>query len=208
MARKTQEEAEETRTAILEAALDLFSEQGYSATSFSDIAACIGMTRGAVYWHFREKPDLLVELMDKLVGEAEAKVRERVPVVQSFADLRAHLMARTRLLLEDERYRKFVFFLSLQMEWSSETLTFTHKRVKEFQTLPFADLGRFLEEAEERGALREGIDAHAAASVLLGMWKGIVQHHFTGLLGVDLCASVELGLDLFIEGIQRGASAK
>ena len=55
MARKTKEEAAETRTNVLMAALDLFAEKGYSRTTLGGIAKRIGMTRGAVYWHFDNK---------------------------------------------------------------------------------------------------------------------------------------------------------
>lgn len=52
MPRRTKEEAEATRESVLRAALDLFSEKGYSRTTLNDIAKRIGMSRGAVYWHF------------------------------------------------------------------------------------------------------------------------------------------------------------
>jgi TetR/AcrR family acrAB operon transcriptional repressor len=52
MARKTKEEAQETRNAILDAAELVFQEHGVSHTSLAEIAAAAGVTRGAVYWHF------------------------------------------------------------------------------------------------------------------------------------------------------------
>ena len=63
MVRKTKEEAENTRREILKAALEVFYQKGYSRTTFDEIAARINLTKGAVYWHFKNKPDLLVELM-------------------------------------------------------------------------------------------------------------------------------------------------
>ena len=52
MARRTKEEAERTRTRILASALSLFAKKGYEHTTFTDIAARLKMTKGAVYWHF------------------------------------------------------------------------------------------------------------------------------------------------------------
>lgn len=63
MVRKTKEEAENTRREILKAALEVFYQKGYSRTTFDEIAARINLTKGAVYWHFKNKPDLLVELI-------------------------------------------------------------------------------------------------------------------------------------------------
>lgn len=58
MARKTKQQAEETRQEILDAAIKTFSERGVSATSLADIAKSAGVTRGAIYWHFKNKVDL------------------------------------------------------------------------------------------------------------------------------------------------------
>lgn len=56
MVRKTKEEAENTRREILKAALEVFYQKGYSRTTFDEIAARINLTKGAVYWHFKNKP--------------------------------------------------------------------------------------------------------------------------------------------------------
>ena len=58
MARKTKRQAQETKQQIIDAALRLFTVQGVSATSLSDIASAAGVTRGAIYWHFKNKVDL------------------------------------------------------------------------------------------------------------------------------------------------------
>ena len=57
--RRTKEEAEATRRGILKAGMRVFLKKGYSSATLDDIAAEIGMTRGAVYWHFRNKEDVL-----------------------------------------------------------------------------------------------------------------------------------------------------
>lgn len=57
--RRTKAEAEQTRQDILHAALQLFDEQGYGATSLVQIAKQVGLTRGAIYWHFKDKGDIL-----------------------------------------------------------------------------------------------------------------------------------------------------
>ena len=58
MVRRTKAEAEATRQALLDAAERLFEARGVSRTSLQDIASAAGLTRGAVYWHFRDKADL------------------------------------------------------------------------------------------------------------------------------------------------------
>ena len=74
MARKTKQEAQETRQHILDVALRLFSQQGVSSTSLGEIAKAAGVTRGAIYWHFKDKSDLfseIWELSESNIGELE-----------------------------------------------------------------------------------------------------------------------------------------
>src|SRR5947208_16766460 len=58
MARRTKEDAAATRELLLDAAEREFCERGASRTSLAEVASAAGVTRGAVYWHFRDKSDL------------------------------------------------------------------------------------------------------------------------------------------------------
>jgi len=58
MARKTKLEALETRERLLDAGEVVFRQRGVTRTSLAEIAAAAGVTRGAVYWHFKDKAAL------------------------------------------------------------------------------------------------------------------------------------------------------
>ena len=66
MARRTKEEAQQTRCHIMSTALDLFCQQGLARTSLTDIAKAADLTRGAIYWHFKNKEELFVTLWEEL----------------------------------------------------------------------------------------------------------------------------------------------
>jgi AcrR family transcriptional regulator len=53
----------DTRTRILETALELFSEQGFDGTTLQQIADRLGFTKAALYYHFRSKDDILQALV-------------------------------------------------------------------------------------------------------------------------------------------------
>ena len=59
-----EERSDRSRAALLEAALALFSSQGYRATSVRDIAERAGMSTGSVYHHFRDKEAIFQTLLD------------------------------------------------------------------------------------------------------------------------------------------------
>ncbi len=56
----------ETKKNILASAQRLFARRGFERTSLSDIAKYAGVTRGAIYWHFENKEELLLCLIDSL----------------------------------------------------------------------------------------------------------------------------------------------
>lgn len=57
------ESKENTRRLLLEAAERVFRRQGYQRATLDSIAAEAGFTKGAVYWHFRSKEDLFIQLL-------------------------------------------------------------------------------------------------------------------------------------------------
>ena len=66
MARRTKEEAQETRNRLLDTAEHVFNEKGVSRTSLAEIAEAAGLTRGAIYWHFKNKLDLFNAMMERV----------------------------------------------------------------------------------------------------------------------------------------------
>lgn len=60
-----EERSERSRTAILDAALDLFSHRGYGATSMRDIAGKAGVSTGSVYHHFKDKESIFQALLER-----------------------------------------------------------------------------------------------------------------------------------------------
>ncbi|GAA6132770.1 TetR family transcriptional regulator [Halopseudomonas sabulinigri] len=72
MVRRTKEEAFETRQRIIDAAQQCFHEKGVSRASLTDIAQAAGVTRGAIYWHFQDKADLLDALFQRIHMPLEA----------------------------------------------------------------------------------------------------------------------------------------
>ncbi|MCD8514946.1 MAG: TetR family transcriptional regulator [Burkholderiaceae bacterium] len=79
MARKTKAEADQTRNALLDAAERLFQAQGVSRTSLQDIAQAAGATRGAIYWHFKDKADLFNAMMERVTLPLEQAGQDTAP---------------------------------------------------------------------------------------------------------------------------------
>jgi AcrR family transcriptional regulator len=68
------EQSEATRTALIEAARGLFSARSYAAVSTEEIVQGAGVTRGALYHHFKDKQDLFTAVVEGV----EQQTLERV----------------------------------------------------------------------------------------------------------------------------------
>jgi AcrR family transcriptional regulator len=65
------ERSERSRSAILDAALELFSHRGYGATSMRDIAGKAGVSTGSVYHHFADKEAIFLALLEQFKAVTE-----------------------------------------------------------------------------------------------------------------------------------------
>jgi TetR/AcrR family acrAB operon transcriptional repressor len=72
MVRRTKEAALATREALIDAAEQVFRREGVTRTSLAEIASEAGVTRGAIYWHFRDKAELLDAMCERTVLPLEA----------------------------------------------------------------------------------------------------------------------------------------
>ena len=172
MARRTKEEADATRESILTAALDLFSEKGYSRTTFSNIAKRIGMTRGAVYWHFENKEALLTELVEFIHDYKDKLVEERIPEMDTLEDVREAVVMYARVVAEDDRVRKMQFFLHFQMEWSQDLLNETREQISQIRQSHLEEFKHCFEVPQVAPLLKEGTDLDPLVLTLAAAWMG------------------------------------
>jgi AcrR family transcriptional regulator len=68
------EQSEATRTALLSAARELFAQHGYAGVATERIVAAAGVTRGALYHHFRDKKDLFRAVVEQIEQESVEKI--------------------------------------------------------------------------------------------------------------------------------------
>jgi len=64
--RRTAEEAQQTREAVFQAGLRVFSRKGFEGATLADVAREAGVTRGAIYWHFKNKEAFFEEVVGRL----------------------------------------------------------------------------------------------------------------------------------------------
>ena len=62
----------DTRSRVQKVALELFAEQGYEKTSLREVAERLGVTKAALYYHFKSKEDIVHSFTDDYFAELDA----------------------------------------------------------------------------------------------------------------------------------------
>jgi AcrR family transcriptional regulator len=78
------EQSDRTRAALVRVARQLFADRGYAATSTEEVVQQAGVTRGALYHHFRDKSDLFEAVFLEIQDEARDRIRGAGSVPSQF----------------------------------------------------------------------------------------------------------------------------
>jgi TetR/AcrR family acrAB operon transcriptional repressor len=170
--RKTKEEAEATRKTIFKTALLIFSKKGYSATRLEDIAQRAGVTRGAIYWHFKNKFDLYYQLMEESFSGYANRVKKILEADDSPLNRIRSLMKETLISLEkDEEYRAAEEILFFKTELTKEMKDPSNAVVDHNHNLR-TDLAELIQRGIQSGEIKSGTDPYIASIVLISFLNG------------------------------------
>jgi TetR/AcrR family acrAB operon transcriptional repressor len=177
MVRRTKEEALATRESILDAAEQLFAQQGVSGTTLQHIASAAGVTRGAIYWHFEDKASVFNALMEraKLPLESALQVLEREDSSDPLGDLREYALCVFKLTVDDARARRVFEIAALKMEYTDELTAVREKRRQHMAQWDLRVNNR-LDAARRAGQLRRGVNAQAVALGLMAIIEGLIRN--------------------------------
>jgi len=202
MARRTKEEAQETRTLILDTAERVFREKGVSRTSLGTIAQQAGVTRGAIYWHFENKADLFTAMCDRATLPLEALLENMADPDQPdpLGLLRRASIQALSLVEQDERCRRVFEILSLKCEYVDELAPSVQRRQECRQGV--REVFRLvIENARQRGQVRADLDAALAATALAALINGLIHDWGLEPQAYSLAELAGPMMDLFISGL-------
>ena len=203
MARKTKEEALETRNAILDAAEIVFQERGVGHTSLAEIATAAGVTRGAVYWHFANKAALFDALIQRVFEPLEAKLAE----MQLDADgnpvdrLRILTFYFFKQLVNDPRYFRILEISWHKCEYVGEMVAIrdTHLECGN-RYLAISEEGFRM--AQERGFMPKTFDPRCAAVGLMAVVDGLVVNWTLDRSSFSLDSYGPMIVDAYLAGLR------
>lgn len=187
MVRRTKQEAQQTRHALLDAAEAVFERRGVSATSLQEIAEAAGVTRGAVYWHFRDKADLYNAMMDRAVLPFEQHWLVAGPDDgdDPLRRLRELLLDILRQIAGDPRLQRAVAISTLKVEYVGEldAIRLRHLHVSTQALQRFEALLRL---GSAAGQLAPGVSPKSAARAVHALVDGLITNWMLDREAFDL----------------------
>ncbi|MDL9980175.1 TetR/AcrR family transcriptional regulator [Microbacterium sp. ASV49] len=161
------------RQQVLEVAVRLFNEQGYDATSVSDLAGELGVTKSALYHHFDSKSAILEVALDDALSGLESALDD---AVRSHSDASAQLRALVRGAVGVLTARQSRVTLLLRVRGNSDVEQSALRRRREFDQRVAA----IVRAAQAEGMIRADIDAAVATRLIFGMINSLVEWYRPG----------------------------
>ncbi len=189
---------EERREQIIQAAVACFARKGYHLTTMDDIVAESGLSKGSLYWHFKNKKDLLINVMgwyfDKMAADAAPMLAQ---ISDSGEQLKLLLMMFTQVMASDDPLLKI--FIDFYAETRNDPDV--HGALRQMMEPYFQLIDGIIQRGIEDGKLRPVVPRQMAAS-LMAAFDGMYLYKM--MLGdiFDWAATAQQFSDVVLTGLQ------
>lgn len=202
----------DTKEKILMTALQLFARDGYEAVSVRNIAEELGMTKGALYRHYKNKRDIFDSIVDRMIQiDAQRAKDYRMPVEQydvmsdsyentSLEDIQKFTIGQLKFWTEDDFAASFRRMLTLEQYRNAEMAELYSQCII---AGPVAYMENLFRELIQKGVLKEenprqlAVEYYAPLFLLISMFDKVGENedfleilrnhteHFRQSYGVD-----------------------
>ena len=187
----------------MDTAIDCFARYGYQATSIDRIAKAAGVTKGALYYHFKDKEELLFEAVKNRVGQLERRVTGDLASVTNAARALGELARVCFDHATKSNHRRLIVTLMVESLDSNPRLAAQFRammhRFREY-------LSAVVRGGQERGEFRADIDPAVTAEVYAGTIMGAEIQYYQDPKGFDLAATIDAFIKQFVGWLSAPAS--
>lgn len=202
MPRRSKEDALATRSSLLDAAERVFLAQGVAGTSLHDIAVEAGTTRGAIYWHFKDKADLFNAMMDRVampLQNAMAMV-ERGPEDDPLPQMKKALREAYHQMVVDPQTRRVFEVMTHKVEYV-DSLCAVRARHLQIRAAWVAQLKHILLKSAAARGLKLPVPATTAAHGMQALVDGLIQNWMLDTDAFELEALGMKAVEIYLRGL-------
>lgn len=153
---------------IIDAAAQIFHEQGYSDTSVHDIAEAVGILKGSLYYYIRSKEDLLFQVLSD-VHDAFKGIVERTRAIDEPAIERLRYYIGQHVIFNTQNVTKMAVFYHDYRSLSEKPLAEIVERRRYYEDY----LRGLIAEAQKEGSVNPDLNPKLAAFTLFGMMNWV-----------------------------------
>ena len=203
MARRTKEDAAITREQLLDAAETIFRERGVARSSLAQVAGAAGVTRGAVYWHFRDKSDLCSAMCERAMMPLETMLSEAGAAKHAdpLGALRELAVAALSRLARDPRAQAVFEVMLHESEHTAGIPSITERKRRERRHC-LVHVESVMQQAVAAGQLPADTDTSLATHAMHAYIGGIMNDWVLDRAAFDLGASSAALVDAFVAGLK------
>ena len=199
--RRTKEEAAQTRQTILDAALTIFSKQGYQAARLQEIAEAAGVTRGAVYHHFGGKSQLFITLIEEASKEINNVVEQAIAEGGGFTEVNNRVLVNSWTYLEENRRFRDISEMLNFKSGRSPDLEELSRRVTVGLRTQVDSIAGYMQRGIEQGELRADLDPETIARAFFAYQDGVTRLWLADRTAFSIKESAPALAAIFVQGI-------
>lgn len=190
--------SEERKKQILEAAISVFAKLGFHKARMDDIVEASGLSKGALYWYFKSKEDIIKHMMDSIFARSmqefqissdlQGSTREQI------TSMLIHSMQEAKVMLEIRPIIYEIFAYSFRDGIIKQT-------VREFFNTYIEQLTPIIQNGINKGEFRD-IDPSSAALALGAIFEGTILLWMIAPDAVDINKHFRNGINLLLDGFE------
>ena len=202
--RKTKTEALKTKEHLMLAALETFYQKGIARTSLNEIAQAAGVTRGALYWHFKNKEDLFDAIFRRICDDIDAQMQQDLETLgrNSWECFRISLLKFFERLEHNHINYKFYSVLFLKCEHTPQNEA-AIALVEKYKMQWHEKIERILNESIAQKALPSELDTDLAVIYIFSVVDGLIQNWTAAPHSFELNRVAPLIIDMMLDSLQN-----
>jgi len=181
---------------ILEAAVKVFAEGGFSQSTVSQIAKETGVADGTIYLYFKNKNDILVQICSYKAKQIFDRFRKEVEKADNAIDRLRNLIYRHLDEFQHDRNMAIVY----QTE-THRINRLTENQIKEMSNMYLDIISKIVEQGQEEGSIRKDLDIGLVKRFILGAVDEVINTWLHSDGEYDLSSMADPLVELFIRGI-------
>jgi AcrR family transcriptional regulator len=193
-----------SRRQLVDTAIDCFALHGFQGTSIDRIARAAGVTKGALYYHFRDKEDLLLEAVKNRIGEFERHVLDAVAASDDTHEQLRRVVDACFVTATASNHRRFIITLMVEALDTNPRLSEQFRKVLRRMRGFLADV---VANGQRRGIMRADIVPTDVAALIAGTIMGAEIQHYQDPSEVDLRRVLDAHLRQLTDWLTPGSGS-